>query len=361
MLSLSPHAPPIARLQTSPPRSFATHLVAWQRTHGRHDLPWQGTRDPYRIWLSEIMLQQTQVTTVVPYYDRFLAAFPDVRALAAAPLDRVLEHWSGLGYYRRAHHLHAAAKVIVAQLDGAFPRDAPALAALPGIGRSTAAAIAVFAFGARAAILDGNVKRVLARHRGIEGYSGTPQVEARLWSIAESLLPQRDIEAYTQALMDLGATVCTRAAPRCGECPVARDCIARKEDRITELPSPRPRKALPHRAVRVLIIEHAGEILLEKRPAVGIWAGLWSLPEVDVATDVARHCKARFSANVLVGDELDPIEHGFTHFRLTIQPQRVAVRTWPSGVEAPGLLWLTRDDALAAALPAPIRKLLASL
>ena len=307
------------------------------------------------------MLQQTQVTTVVPYYGRCLAAFPDVRALAAAAIDRVLEHWSGLGYYRRAHHLHAAAKVIVAQFDGTFPRDAAALATLSGIGRSTAAAVAVFAFGARAAILDGNVKRVLARHRGIEGYSGAPQVEPQLWSIAESLLPQLDIETYTQALMDLGATVCKRAAPRCGECPVAKDCIARNEDRIAELPSPRPKKALPRRAVRVLIIERAGEILLEKRPAIGIWAGLWSLPEVDVATDVARHCKARFAANVLAGNELDPIEHCFTHFRLTIQPQRVAARTWPARVQAPGFVWLTRDDALAAALPAPIRKLLASL
>ena len=307
------------------------------------------------------MLQQTQVTTVVPYYGRFLAAFPDVHALAAAPQDRVLEHWSGLGYYRRAHHLHAAAKTIVAQHDGRFPRDVRALAALPGIGRSTAAAVAVFAFGARAAILDGNVKRVLARHRGIEGYTGAPQVEAQLWSIAESLLPQRDIETYTQALMDLGATVCTRATPRCNDCPVAMDCVARREDRIAELPSPRPRKALPRRAVRVLIIERAGELLLQKRPAIGIWAGLWSLPEVDLATDVARQCKAQFAANVVAGEELGPIEHGFTHFRLTIQPQRVAVRTWPARVQAPGLVWLTRDDALAAALPAPIRKLLASL
>ena len=341
--------------------SFATRLSAWQKAHGRHDLPWQRTTDPYRIWLSEIMLQQTQVTTVIPYYDRFLAMFPDVIALAVAPQDRVLEHWSGLGYYRRAHYLHAAAKTIVTQHGGKFPRDALSLTELPGIGRSTAAAIAVFAFGARAAILEGNVKRVLARHRGVEGYPGAPRVEAQLWSIAESLLPQRDIETYTQALMDLGSSVCTRAAPRCGECPVAQDCVARHEDRIAELPSPRPKKALPRRAVRVLIIERAGEILLEKRPAAGIWSGLWSLPEIDLAADVALHCKARFAANVVVGDELDAIEHGFTHFRLTIQPQRVAVGTWPTGVAAPGFLWLTRDDALAAALPAPIRRLLASL
>ncbi len=202
-------APPAAR-RNAP---FAARLVAWQRKHGRHGLPWQGTRDPYRIWLSEVMLQQTQVATVIPYFERFVAAFPDVRALAAAPIERVLEHWSGLGYYRRAHHLHAAAKAVAGQWGGVFPGDASTLATLPGIGRSTAAAIAVFATGARAAILEGNVKRVLARHRGIAGAPGTPAVEAALWGAAEALLPARDIETYTQALMDMGATVCTRTKP----------------------------------------------------------------------------------------------------------------------------------------------------
>jgi A/G-specific adenine glycosylase len=253
---------------------FAARLVAWQRIHGRHDLPWQGTRDAYRIWLSEVMLQQTQVATVLPYYERFIASFPDVRALAAAPVERVLEHWSGLGYYRRAHHLHAAAKGVVAQLAGGFPCDTKALATLPGVGRSTAAAIAVFASGARAAILDGNVKRVLARHRGVAGFPGAADVEANLWRAAESLLPARDIEIYTQALMDLGATVCTRTKPNCGACPVARDCVALTQDRVGELPSPRPRKVLPQRAVRVLLIERGGEILFERRPPLGIWGGL---------------------------------------------------------------------------------------
>jgi A/G-specific adenine glycosylase len=336
-------------------------LTVWQRAHGRHDFPWQRTRDAYRIWLAEIMLQQTQVATVVPYYERFLAAFPDASALAAAPVDRVLELWSGLGYYRRAHHLHATAGVIVAQCGGRFPSDARTIATLPGIGRSTAAAIAAFAFGERVAILDGNVKRVLARHRGIDGFPGAPKVEARLWEVAESLLPERGIGTYTQALMDLGATLCTRTAPRCGECPVAIDCVARLDGRIADLPAPRPARARPARAVRVLVLEHAGTILLEKRPAAGIWAGLWSLPEIDLDADIARHCKARFLASVHVGDALPPIEHGFTHFSLTIHPQRVAVRRWPLRAEAPGLLWLTRDDALAAALPAPIRRLLQSL
>jgi A/G-specific adenine glycosylase len=304
------------------------------------------------------MLQQTQVATVIPYYERFLAAFPDVRALAAAPEDRVLEHWSGLGYYRRAHHLHASAKAIVAAHGGQFPRHVESLAVLPGIGRTTAAAIAAFAFGARAAILDGNVKRVLARHLGIKGFPGAPKVEAELWRVAESLLPRSDVEAYTQALMDLGATVCTRAAPRCDACPVARDCVARCEGRIEELPSPRPKKVLPRRALRVLVIERAGMILLEKRPAVGIWGGLWSLPETSVDDDVVAHCRARFAARVERGEELAPIEHGFTHYRLTMLPQRIGVREWPHRAEAPGLIWLTHEDALAAALPAPIRKLL---
>jgi A/G-specific adenine glycosylase len=337
---------------------FAPRLIAWHRKHGRHDLPWQRTRDAYRIWLSEIMLQQTQVSIVIPYYRRFLAEFPDVLALAGAPVDRVLELWSGLGYYRRAHHLYEAARAIVTRHGGQFPRDAEAIATLPGVGRSTAAAIAAFAFGERSAILEGNVKRVLARHRGVEGYPGTPKVQAKLWSIADSLLPSRDVDVYTQALMDLGATVCTRSVPRCGACPVAADCVALASDRVARLPSPRPAKERPKRAVRVLLVERAGAMLLEKRPVPGIWAGLWSLPELDPGDDVARHCKARYAANVVVGDELDPIEHGFTHYRLTMHPQRVTVRTWPSRAEAPGTLWLTREDALAAALPAPIRKLL---
>jgi A/G-specific adenine glycosylase len=278
--------------------------------------------------------------------------------LAEAPEDRVLERWSGLGYYRRAHHLHAAAKAIVADHGGAFPRDVDELASLPGVGRTTAAAIAVFAFGARAAILEGNVKRVLARHRGIDCYPGTPEVANELWRDAESLLPATGIETYTHSLMDLGATVCTRSAPRCDLCPVARDCVARRDARVADLPSLRPRKALPQRAVRVLVIERAGSMLFEKRPAAGIWGGLWSLPELDVDGDIVAHCRTRFAARVEVGDELAPIEHGFTHYRLTLRPQRVVVRAWPPRAEAPGLLWLTRDDALAAALPAPIRKLL---
>jgi A/G-specific adenine glycosylase len=341
--------------------TFAARLVAWQRAHGRHDLPWQNTRDPYRIWLSEIMLQQTQVATVLPYYARFLAAFPDVKALAQAPLDDVLAHWSGLGYYRRAHHLHAAARKVVSEHNGEFPRDAETLATLPGIGRSTAAAIAAFAFGAREAILEGNAKRVLARHRGIEGWPGAPKVEAELWAVAQALLPRTEMEAYTQGMMDLGATVCTRSNPKCDACPVSDDCVARNEGRIDELPTARPAKVLPQRAVRVLLIEHAGELLFEKRPPLGIWGGLWSLPECALDDDPHAVVRTRFGAEVDLRDALPPIAHGFTHFALTMHPQRLSASRWPVRAESTATTWLARDDALSAALPAPIRKLLRSL
>jgi A/G-specific adenine glycosylase len=342
------------------PASFAARVVAWQRTHGRHDLPWQRTRDAYRIWLSEIMLQQTQVATALPYYLRFVAAFPDVRALAQAPLARVLELWSGLGYYRRAHHLHAAAKAVVERHHGAFPREAAILAELPGIGRSTAAAIATFAGGSPAPILDGNVKRVLARHAGIGGHPGARAGENVLWRLAGDRLPERGAAAYTQGLMDLGATVCTRRSPRCDVCPVAGDCVARERGEVATIPAPRPTRRLPHRSVRVLLIERAGSLLLERRPATGIWGGLWSLPETPPAEDVVRHCRTRFGARVVAGATLPSIEHGFTHFRLTIVPQRVAVRAWPLRAHAPGVAWFAPDAIDRAALPAPIRRLLAA-
>ncbi len=334
--------------------------MAWQRLHGRNGLPWQGTRDAYRIWLSEIMLQQTQVTTVLAYYERFVAAFPDVAALAAAPVEQVLERWSGLGYYRRAHLLHAAARMVVTDHCGAFPCDAATLATLPGIGRSTAAAIAAFSAGERGAILDGNVKRVLARHAGIDGFPGAPRVAALLWHAAEARLADRDVERYTQGMMDLGATVCVRRA-RCLVCPVAEDCVARLCGRTAELPSPRPRKASPSRALRVLVLERGDEILFERRPPVGIWGGLLSLPELALDDDVAAALRARYA---LVGNssrELSPLLHGFTHFALTLHPRRIAVEPAAHASEIAEhafFIWLTREAALAGALPAPIKRLL---
>jgi A/G-specific adenine glycosylase len=311
---------------------FANRLVSWQRRHGRHDLPWQGTRDPYRIWLSEVMLQQTQVSAVIPYYERFLRRFPDVAALAAASEEEVLEQWSGLGYYARGRNLHRAARHIAQH---GFPRTAEAIAELPGVGRSTAAAIAAFAYGERAAILDGNVKRVLARAFGLSN-------EDSLWEQAERLLPARGIEAYTQALMDLGATVCTRRKPRCEACPVSRDCVARKEKRIDELPTPRARRELPERRVTWLVLRHDGAVLVERRPAPGIWGGLWCPPEhVGKAPAGAKR--------------LPPIDHGFTHFRLRIKPLLCDVRRRTEG------RWLRLEEADAAALPAPVKALLGRL
>jgi A/G-specific adenine glycosylase len=317
--------------------AFAPALIAWQRRHGRHDLPWQAGRDPYRIWLAEVMLQQTQVQTVTPYYRRFLARFPDVARLAGATEDQVLRLWSGLGYYARGRNLHAAARAVTAR--GGFPTTAAALQELPGIGRSTAAAIAVFAFGRREAILDGNVKRVLARRFGVQG-------EKAQWTLAEKLLPRRNVRAYTQALMDLGATVCTRSRPACGRCPVAAACVARKEGRIADLPAPRARKSLPVKRANWFVYMRAGEVLLERRPGAGLWGGLWTFPE------------ARLPATPR-GRKLPALEHGFTHFRLRAQPWLCPVRG--AAPLAAGRLWLDITEATGAAVPAPVRALLLSL
>ncbi len=340
-------------------QDFARRLIAWQRTHGRHELPWQGGMDPYPIWLSEIMLQQTQVETVIPYYLRFLARFPDIASLAAAAEEEVMAHWAGLGYYTRARNLHAAARQVVSAHAGRFPREVDAILALPGIGRSTAAAIAVCAFGRRSAILDGNVKRVLARVFGVEGWPGDKAVENRLWALAEELLPESGIRAYTQGLMDLGATLCTRSRPRCGDCPFTDECMANHQGSQAELPGTRPRKVLPQRETAMLVLVHAGEVLLEKRPAPGIWGGLWSLPECPVRDD-PRAAAQRLGYAGETGQPLPILVHCFTHFRLTIRPWRLDVARCVQAGE-PGRLWLALDDMDGAALPTPVRKILAAL
>ena len=311
---------------------FAQKVVQWQRRHGRRSLPWQGTRDPYRIWLSEVMLQQTQVSTVIPYYERFIAKFPTAKALAAAQEEQVLELWSGLGYYARGRNLHRAARLIATH---GFPRTAEAIAELPGVGRSTAAAIAAFAYGERAAILDGNVKRVLSRVFGIADKN-------ELWPLAERLLPKKGIEAYTQGLMDLGATICARLNPTCERCPVSDACVARKQGRIAELPAPRERRELPQREVTWLLLRHNGAVRLERRPSPGIWGGLWCPPELNGR-------KPR-GAKVLA-----PIEHGFTHYRLRIFPVLCDVPRRTAG------RWLEIKEAGESALPAPVKSLLARL
>ena len=345
--------------------AFAQRVIAWQRSQGRHDLPWQADRDPYRIWVSEIMLQQTQVSAVIPYFQRFVTRFPDVDSLAQAALDEVLEHWSGLGYYSRARNLHACARRIVDEHAGRFPRSASALATLPGIGRSTGAAIAAFAFGERAAILDGNVRRVLCRAFGVEGYPGQASVERSLWVIAERELPDEGIEAYTQGLMDLGATLCTRRRPACARCPLADDCVARREGRAEMLPAPRPRKASPLRATAVLVLRRDADVLVERRPPAGIWGGLWSLPEVgeDAVRDAGAlvEAVARMGFDLRAARPLAPFVHAFTHFRLELRPWLVDVAPRP-GVEVQGdRRWLAPGDVPGAGLPAPVKSLLASL
>ncbi len=336
--------------------AFSSRLIRWQKQAGRHDLPWQQRgrkRDPYRIWLSEIMLQQTQVATVIPYYRRFLARFPDIASLAAAPSEEVMALWSGLGYYARARNLQRAAQIIVAQCGrgggGRFPRNVADIEMLPGIGRSTAAAIAVFAFNARAAILDGNVKRVLARAFAIAGFPGEKAVEARLWALAEKLLPKREVAGYTQGLMDLGATLCARARPRCDACPLASICVARREGRIAELPTPRPRRSVPQRAVTVLVLRHRGRVLMEQRPAKGIWGGLLSLPELP---------DGKLPRPLADAQPLPVVRHAFTHFRLDITPLLCKV----SRCNTPaGGVWLSLKKLDGAPLPAPIRKILEKL
>ena len=335
---------------------FAERVIDWQRHSGRHDLPWQNTRDAYRIWLSEIMLQQTQVQSVRPYYVRFLAHFPDLSHLAAAPLDEVLALWSGLGYYARARHLQRCAQVLVADYEGRFPDDPARLAALPGIGRSTAAAIAVFAFGKRAAILDGNVKRVLTRCFAIEGHPSATPVERRLWALAESLLPKRHIERYTQGMMDLGATLCTRLRPQCSTCPLQTICRACRDGRQAELPARRAGKALPQQQQQVMLLTDGQQVLLERRPPQGIWGGLLALPEG--APDEAAVFAQRQSCELLHLGPRRRLRHAFSHFRLTLEVQRCNVRILGHSAGEDRWQWLTVDAIATAALPTPIRKIL---
>jgi A/G-specific adenine glycosylase len=341
---------------------FSTRLIAWQRLHGRHDLPWQNTRDAYRIWLSEIMLQQTQVATVIPYYGRFLDRFPRVEDLAAAPLDDVMALWAGLGYYSRARNLYRCAQVVAAEHGGEFPHTVEALAELPGIGRSTAAAIASFAYGARATILDGNVKRVLARVFGVDGFPGEKRVENAMWTLAESLLPDAahkdEVTAYTQGLMDLGATLCVRGKPDCARCPFAVDCVAKVTGRQKELPASRPKKAVPTRKTWMLVLKDGASVLLEKRPPTGIWGGLWSLPEA--ADEDALEAVAHSLGGSGELERLSAFTHTFTHFKLDIEP-RLARAGAVTEAADDRTVWAPLAELDAFGVPAPVRKLLDAL
>ena len=346
-----------------PPRtpSFAARVVTWQRRHGRHDLPWQGTRDPYRLWVSETMLQQTQVATVIPYFERVLARFPDGAARASSDVDEVLRLGSGLGYYARARNLHRAARAIVETHGGRFPLDVAEAHALPGIGRSTACAIVAFATGEPHAILDGNVKRVLARHAGVGGPADSAPVLARLWKLSESLVPKRNVEEYTQGLMDLGATVCTRTRPACATCPLRSDCVAFREGTTAELPGKRAARPARVRRTAMLAIVSGGEVLVEKRPPSGIWGGLWSLPEAPVGEEIATRVRHDYGLRVASVEALEPFRHAFTHFTLEVEPWLVHAKGELAPAHERLAMWLSLQDAPGAGLPAPVKSLLARL
>lgn len=340
------------------PEQFNGAVLAWYDQHGRKDLPWQQGITPYRVWVSEIMLQQTQVSTVLGYFDRFMEALPSVQALAAAAEDEVLHLWTGLGYYTRARNLHKAAKLVVEQHGGEFPRSVEQLAELPGIGRSTAGAIASLSMGLRAPILDGNVKRVLARYQAQQGYPGEPKVAAQLWQLAEQLTPHERVNHYTQAMMDLGATLCTRSKPSCLLCPVRAGCRAHLLGRETDFPEPKPRKALPQKRTLMPLLANAeGAILLYRRPSSGLWGGLWSLPELD-DLDALGELARQHALHLDEPRELAGLTHTFSHFQLAIEPWLVRVEQAGGAVAEGDWLWYNLATPPRLGLAAPVKKLL---
>jgi A/G-specific adenine glycosylase len=346
-------------------KQFAPALLAWFDSCGRHDLPWQITRTPYSVWVSEIMLQQTQVVVVVPYFERFMARFPTIKDLAAAPLDEVLHHWSGLGYYARARNLHRSAQIISSEHSGVFPRDLAAVMELPGVGRSTAGAILAQAWDERQPILDGNVKRVLARWFGVEGFPGIAQINAELWRCSDLVTPTGRAADFTQAIMDLGATLCTRTKPACGRCPVHLECVAQRQGLQAQLPTRRPRKKRPQRRVCWLVIRHGGAVLLHRRPLSGIWGGLWSFLEfenVDLAQAALVELQGESARSVVLVPRLE-ITHSFSHFDLIINPLVAHVSDWKlSGVMEPNdQTWYNLGQPAALGLAAPVAVLLDSL
>lgn len=351
---------------------FTKQLIGWHHQHGRKQLPWQRGREPYAVWLSEIMLQQTQVATVIPYFERFCAQFPDISKLASAPLDTVLALWSGLGYYSRARNLHRAAQMMVDLHWGNLPADYDALMALPGIGRSTAGAILAQAFQQPYSILDGNVRRVLCRYHGIEGWPGESGVQRRLWAVAEVHTPAVAGDAvvdYTQAIMDLGALVCTPRNWRCDDCPVAEDCHAHQQGEVESLPTKKIRKKLPERAVTLLaMVNETGALLLERRPPSGIWGGLWSLPEWlpsagENGQELHHWIETQFGLNVSSYQKLGDFSHTFTHFRLKISPIVLQVRGVPADrvMEKQPLFWYKAEQFSQIGLPTPIKKVVGQI
>lgn len=340
--------------------SIAPRLLDWFEREGRKDLPWQTEPTPYRVWVSEIMLQQTQVSVVIRYFERFIARFPDVCALAGAPIDEVLALWSGLGYYARARNLHRAAVLIRERHQGCFPTDFDAVQSLPGVGRSSAGAVLSLSLGQRHPILDGNVKRVLARHFAIPGWPGTSAVQSRLWQLAERETPAERVGEYNQAMMDLGAMLCTRSRPDCGRCPLVSSCVAALRGLTMELPEGRPRRALPRRETLMLLVRDAdGRLLLNRRPPSGIWGGLWSLPEADPGTSPRDWCRENLGRSPERVELLDERRHTFTHFQLVIRLAEVRLPGFADRVaDDADEQWCLPREAVALALPAPVRKII---
>lgn len=342
---------------------FSDKVLHWFDTHGRKDLPWQQEINPYRVWVSEIMLQQTQVKTVIPYFHRFMGAFPTVKALAQADEDEVLHHWTGLGYYARARNLHRAAKNVCDEKNREFPSDIESLCELPGIGRSTAGAIRSIAFGQPAAILDGNVKRVLARYRAIAGWPGQSAVLKQLWEVAEAFTQGERAAEYSQAMMDLGATVCTRTAPKCSQCPLSNDCKAYRSDAQARYPGRKPRKTMPVKNTTFLmIIAKNGDICLERRPNNGIWGGLWCFPELPSTEQAESWCLDRWGYPPQKTQQWQAFRHTFSHYHLDILPLQLTLATTPETVmEAGQQLWYNRRQPPKIGLAAPVASLLAKL
>lgn len=346
------------------PDEFGRRVLEWFDAHGRKELPWKQNPTPYRVWVSEIMLQQTQVTTVVPYYRRFIERFPDIQTLAAADLDEVLSLWAGLGYYARARNLHRAAGLVRERYGSEMPLDIALLQELPGIGRSTAGAILALSAGQRQPILDGNIKRLLARFAAVSGWPGQASVLARLWELAEYYTPAERVADYTQAMMDLGALVCTPRRPNCVQCPLAMGCVAHAQNCETDFPGAKPRRDLPVRATRMLMVRSAtGEILLEHRPPVGVWGGLWSFPECSLEADVVEWCREQLGLSVAVAPAWRVLRHTFSHFHLDITPVPVIVKVEcaEAVLEGGRFVWYKSHDSQRLGMAAPVRSLLAAL
>ena len=339
---------------------FSQAVLNWFDDHGRHDLPWQKNKTPYRVWVSEIMLQQTQVVTVIDYYQRFMLRFPTVQDLAEAETDEVLHYWTGLGYYARARNLHKCAQTVVNEFHGKFPKSVEALESLSGIGRSTAGAIASISMGMPASILDGNVKRVLSRFHAIEGWPGNKKVADKMWVIAERYTPSKRTGDYTQAMMDLGATLCSRSKPQCQVCPLMSQCEAYAQDTVKAYPNSKPKKEKPIKSVRMLMLEHQGEVLLLQQPNTGIWGGLWIFPQQEVAQSHAES-EWLLNASIKAVEDKQVFRHTFSHYHLDIHPMRIQLHTKPDTVGERPLLWYDLNNPASVGLAAPVKKLLESL